>query len=184
MARLRSFNGSLTLPENVDLVLIVSDAVSSPMQEVARRKCGAIVHKCSEFGDEYAMARPIGEHSEYYADCFQKFLVFLLPTNVYKRVIAIDADCLIMRAPHHLFLLPDEIPLAAPQAYWYWQKPKYQDTAFWKDETLRNSRQDFLTTWLMSVSVSGNSAPLDHPRQYIEGSQPNPRPLKTNHTYT
>lgn len=152
MARLRRFKDPHTLPESVDLVLIVSEGVSEGMQRVAQEQWGALVYKRGDFGPEQAMAGPLGKFGQYYKDCFQKFLAFLLPVSVYKRLIVLDADCLILRPPHHLFGLPDEIPLAAPPAYWYWNRPNYQDTAFWQQENLRQSRQDFLTTWIMSVS--------------------------------
>ncbi|TFJ82793.1 hypothetical protein NSK_005869 [Nannochloropsis salina CCMP1776] len=92
--------------------------------------------------------------SGYYNESGNKFLAFLLPTTIYRRLILLDADCLILRAPHHLFELPDEIPYAAPKAYWYWKKRKFQDSAFWKVRSLRRSRQDFLTSWFMTIRPS------------------------------
>lgn len=152
MARLRRFNGSHALPQNVDLVLIVSEAVSPRMQAIAQETWGALVYQSSSFGAENRLIDPpLGKFAHYYRDSFQKFLAFLLPADVYKRVVVLDADCLILRPPHHLLALPDELPLAAPPAYWYWQRAHFQDTAFWRDLTLRQSRQDFLTTWIMSV---------------------------------
>lgn len=151
MARLRRFNGLHSLPENVDLALIVSEGVSEHMQRMAQDQWGALVYKRGEFGPEHAMVGPLGKFGQYYKDCFQKFLAFLLPADVYRRLVVLDADCLILRPPHHLFDLPDDLPLAAPPAYWYWNRPNYQDTAFWQEGKLRQSRQDFLTTWIMSV---------------------------------
>ena len=96
---------------------------------------------------------PLGKFSEYYQESSNKFLAFLLPNTTYRRIILMDADCLILRPPNHLFELPDDIPYAAPKAYWYWNNPQYQDTAFWQVPELRLSRQDFLTSWIMSVSA-------------------------------
>lgn len=154
LARLRRFNGTHALPRNVDLVLIVSEAVSPAMQAIARETWGALVYQASSFGAAPGVRLidpPLGKFADYYRDSFQKFLAFLLPADVYKRLVVLDADCLILRPLHHLFTFPDELPLAAPPAYWYWQRAHFQDTAFWQDPTLRQSRQDFLTTWIMSV---------------------------------
>lgn len=162
MARLRRFTDQQALPEHVDLVLIVSDEVSPEMQRLAKEEWGAVVYNRDDFGPEYAMAGPLGKFGHYYRDCFQKFLAFLLPADVYKRLVVIDADCLILRPPHHLFDLPKELPLAAPPAYWYWNRPGFQDTAFWQDQNLRASRQVFLTTWFMSVGDHAKRTALLH----------------------
>ena len=148
MARLRRLGGGL--PSNVDLVLIASDKLSPSIARAAVERIQARVYNASSF--PLHMAAPLGKFADYYRDSVDKFLGFLLPANVYRRVILLDADCLVLRPPHHLFELPDEIPFAAPKAYWYWNNPHYQDTAFWKVPELRLSRQDFLTSWIMSVS--------------------------------
>ena len=148
MARLRRLGGGL--PANVDLVLIASDKLSSSIARAAVERTGALVYNASSF--PLRMAAPLGKFADYYRDSVDKFLGFLLPSPVYRRVILLDADCLVLRPPHHLFELPDEIPFAAPKAYWYWNNPQYQDTAFWQVPELRRSRQDFLTSWIMSVS--------------------------------
>jgi hypothetical protein len=148
MARLRRLGGGL--PSNVDLVLIASDKLSPSIARAAVERIDARVYNASSF--PLHMAAPLGKFADYYRDSVDKFLGFLLPANIYRRVILLDADCLVLHPPHHLFELPDEIPFAAPKAYWYWNNPHYQDTAFWQVPELRLSRQDFLTSWIMSVS--------------------------------
>ena len=148
MARLRRLGRGL--PSNVDLVLIASDELSPSIARAAVERTQARVYNASSF--LFRMAAPLGKFADYYRDSVDKFLGFLVPAHVYRRVILLDADCLILRPPHHLFELPDEIPFAAPKAYWYWNNPQYQDTAFWQVPELRLSRQDFLTSWIMSVS--------------------------------
>ena len=129
MARLRRFG----LPANVDLVMLAHDTVSSTLREVAQEKFGALIYESSSFGGDAAMSSPTGELAGYYRHCFQKLMVFLLPQDVYRRVILMDADSLILRPPHHLFHLPEELPFALPQGYW-----------LLPDE-------DTLTSWFMSV---------------------------------
>ena len=148
MARLRRLNGGL--PRNVDLILIASEKLSASISHAAVERTRALIYNANSF--PLHMAAPLGKFADYYRDSVDKFLGFLLPSDVYRRVILLDADCLILRPPNHLFELPDEIPFAAPKAYWYWNNPHYQDTAFWRVPELRLSRQDFLTSWIMSVS--------------------------------
>ena len=129
MARLQP-----TLPRDVDLIMIAFDSVSTSIREVATERLGALVHNTSSFGKEYDMGIPIGQHREKYRHCFLKFLAFLLPSETYRRLIMMDADSLVLRPPHHLFDLPDELPLAVPSAYWL--RPHFVS----------------VTNWFMSVS--------------------------------
>jgi alpha-N-acetylglucosamine transferase len=147
MARLRRLGGGVS--PAVDLILIASDKLLPSIAQAAAERLHAVVYNSSSF--PLHLAAPVGRDAYYYQDSFNKFLGFLLPSNVYRRIILMDPDCLIFRPPHHLFELPDEIPFAAPKAYWYWNNPHYQDTAFWRVPELRLSRQDFLTSWIMSV---------------------------------
>lgn len=149
MMRLRRLEDGL--PSNIDLILIVSNAVSREIRHTAIEDVGAKVFNASSFHPQ--MVRPLGKYSHFYTESSNKFLAFLLPNTTYRRIILMDADCLVLRPPHHLFDLPDEIPFAAPKAYWYWNNSHFQDTAFWNVPELRKSRQDFLTSWLMSVSA-------------------------------
>ena len=130
MARLQK-----TLPENVDLVMIAFDSVSSPIRDVAVHHLGALLYNTSSFGKEFDMGFPIGSNEGGYRHCFLKFLAFLLPSEKYRRLIMLDSDSLVLRAPHHLFHLPDELPLAVPSAYWL--RPQFIS----------------VTNWLMSVSA-------------------------------
>jgi alpha-N-acetylglucosamine transferase len=130
MARLKRFG----LPPNVDLIMIAHDTVSMAIQQAAQEKFGALIYETKSFGEETRMGSPIGSHSGYYQHCFQKLMVFLLPDDVYRRVILMDADSLILRPPYHLFQLPDELPFALPKGYWL--RPV----------------EDKLTSWFMSVS--------------------------------
>lgn len=148
MMRLRRLEDGL--PSNVDLILIASNTVSHEVRRTATEHVGAKVFNASSFPPQ--MVKPLGKYSHFYTESSNKFLAFLLPNTTYRRIILLDADCLVLRPPHHLFMLPDEIPFAAPKAYWYWNRPQFQDTAFWNVPELRLSRQDFLTSWLMSVS--------------------------------
>lgn len=157
MARLRRLGEGL-LPAT-DLILIASDKLSPSIARAAER-VHAVVYNSTSF--PLQLAAPVGRSASYYQDSFNKFLGFLLPSNVYRRIILMDPDCLIFRSPHHLFELPDHIPFAAPKAYWYWNNPQYHDTAFWHVPQLRLSRQDFLTSWIMSVRVSVNTASTWH----------------------
>jgi alpha-N-acetylglucosamine transferase len=147
MMRLRRLGEGL--PSDVDLILIASDGLSKEIRHVAIETAQAYVYNATSFPAQ--LPQPLGHMSGYYNESGNKFLAFLLPTTIYRRLILLDADCLILRAPHHLFELPDEIPYAAPKAYWYWKKRKFQDSAFWKVRSLRRSRQDFLTSWFMTV---------------------------------
>lgn len=140
MVRLREADGGL--PGNVDLVMVAKDgAVSTAILEIAKRKLGAIIYPSSSFGPDADMGVPKGGLAHYYRDCFLKFRAFLLPSDVYERLILIDTDSLILRPPHHLFKLPAELPLAAPSAYWL--RPQYVS----------------VTNWLLSVRAgTGNIA--------------------------
>jgi hypothetical protein len=128
MARLQK-----TLPRDVDLIMVAFDSISNSIREIATQRLGALIYNSSSFGKEYDMGFPIGRH-QHYRHCFLKFLAFLLPRETYLRLIMMDADSLILRPPHHLFNLPDELPLAVPSAYWL--RPQYIS----------------VTNWLMSVS--------------------------------
>ena len=130
MARLKKFG----LPRQVDLIMIVHKTVSAEMCQIAQETFGALIYDTKSFGEESHMGSPIGTHSGYYQHCFQKLMVFLLPSEIYRRVILLDADSLILRAPHHLFQLPSELPFALPKGYWL--RPK----------------EDKLTNSFMSVS--------------------------------
>lgn len=140
-----------TTAPHVDLILIASDELSPAIRRTAIEIVGAKIFDASSFRSQ--MTPPLGKFSEYYRQSSNKFLAFQLPNTTYRRLVLMDADCLILRPPHHLLELPDEIPFAAPKAYWYWNNPQYQDTAFWTVPELRLSRQDFLTSWIMSVSL-------------------------------
>ena len=129
MARLQP-----TLPRDVDLIMIAFDSVFTSIRDVATKRLGALVHNTSNFGKEYDMGIPIGQHREKYRHCFLKFLAFLLPSETYRRLIMMDADSLVLHPPHHLFDLPDELPLAVPSAYWL--RPQFVS----------------VTNWFMSVS--------------------------------
>ena len=139
MARLQK-----TLPRGVDLIMIAFDSVSTSIREVATERLGALVHNTSRFGKEYDMGVPIGQHREKYHHCFLKFLAFLLPSETYRRLIMMDADSLILRPPHHLFDLPDELPLAVPSAYWL--RPHFVS----------------VTNWFMSVSQENEGSLQRH----------------------
>jgi len=52
----------------------------------------------------------------FYRDCMSKLVVFALTD--YERVVFLDGDSLVMRAPDALFDLPAAVELAAPRAYW------------------------------------------------------------------
>lgn len=132
MARLKK-----TLPEDVDLIMVAFESVSSAIRDVAVHRLGGLVYDTSSFGMEYDMGAPIGQYL-HYRHCFLKFLAFLLPNDKYRRLIMLDSDSLILRAPHHLFHLPDELPLAVPSAYWL--RPQFVG----------------VTNWLMSVMCREN----------------------------
>lgn len=130
MARLQR-----TLPEDVDMVMIAFDGLSLAIRDVATHQLGALIYNTSSFGKEYDMGFPIGKYDGVYRHCFLKFLAFLLPSDTYLRLIVLDSDSLVLRAPRHLFQLPEELPLAVPSAYWL--RPQFVS----------------VTNWLMSVSL-------------------------------
>lgn len=88
------------------------------------------------------MGFPIGSNEGGYRHCFLKFLAFLLPSEKYRRLIMLDSDSLVLRAPHHLFHLPDELPLAVPSAYWL--RPQFISVTNWL-MSVRPSKEMYLT---------------------------------------
>lgn len=152
MARLREAEGGL--PDNVDLVMVAKDgAVSESILEKAEHELGGIVYPTSSFGEGADFIAPVGGLSGYYNDCFLKFRAFLLPPDVYQRLILIDTDSLIIRPPHHLFRLPDELPLAAPSAYWL--RPTYVSVTNWFLSVRRHINTPIrLTTYTHFLSLT------------------------------
>jgi len=98
--------------------MIAFDSVSSAIRDVAVHRLGALLYNASNFGKEFDMGFPIGSNEGGYRHYFLKFLAFLLPSETCRRLIMLDSDPLILRAPHHVFHLPHELPLAVPSAYW------------------------------------------------------------------
>lgn len=132
MARLIEVGGGL--PPAIDLIMIAKDgAVSDRILSIAEKEMHAKIYFASGFGPDVDMGTPVGVHT-HYRDCFLKFLAFLLPADTYRRLILIDTDSLVLRPPNHLFHLPDELPIAAPKAYWL------------------GPDQHIVTDWLLSVS--------------------------------
>ncbi len=76
-----------------------------------------IIKTMEKIGMKIVICAPLNKvYEEWYQGCLTKLRAFQL--GQYRRVIYLDADTLPLKDLDHLFDLPNEVDIAAPNAYW------------------------------------------------------------------